>query len=431
MEISIQDLYHLFTSKPVICTDTRNIKDNSIFFSLKGEKYNGNKFAEIALQQGADFAVVDEEKYVKDNRYILVDNVLKTLQELAKYHREKLNIPVIAITGTNGKTTTKELINLVLSKKYKTFASYGNFNNHIGVPLTILSINNNTDIAVVEMGANHIKEISQLCDIAQPNFGIITNIGKAHIEGFGNIEQIIKAKNELYEYIAASKGRLFVNIKNDLLLNLSKDIPKTTYGETSDADCRGIFLGINPYVKLNWIYDDKSHIIQSQLIGSYNFENILSAVCVGNYFKVNHKSIKQAIESYKPVNNRSQVLKTKGNLIILDAYNANPISMEAAIDNFKIIPYKNKIAIIGDMLELGSESIKEHKRIIKLLEDANFKKIILVGEIFFSLCNNSDFQCFENTDKALQFLKKNHISSASILIKGSRKMELERLTEVL
>ena len=417
MKNKIEEIYNLFNSFPNINTDSRKTIDNSLFFALKGENFNGNKFAEIALKNGAEYAIIDEKKFKKNNRYILVDNVLETLQKLAEFHRNKFNIPVIAITGTNGKTTTKELIHQILSKKYNTIATPGNFNNHIGVPLSLLSINKTTEIAIIEMGANHTKEISSLCKIAKPNYGLITNIGKAHLEGFKNIQGVIDTKNELYSYLYKNNGIAFVNKNNNILLNLSKNLKKIFYGTTDDCYCFGNTLEINPFLKI--FYNNKKQIIQSQLIGDYNLENILSAICVGKYFKVDDKDIINAVEDYKPCNNRSQFVKTERNNIILDAYNANPVSVKAAINNFNLLRSDNKIVILGDMLELGDESISEHKNIIDLLSKSGFKNVILIGEIFSSI--NTKFKTYKNTNIALQNLKNENISSADILIKGSRK----------
>ncbi|MCD4747626.1 MAG: UDP-N-acetylmuramoyl-tripeptide--D-alanyl-D-alanine ligase [Bacteroidales bacterium] len=431
MKKKLIDIYKLFIKHPLISTDSRNIQKYSIFFSLKGDNFNGNEFAETAIENGASFAIIDEVRYKKNTQYIVVDDVLKTLQELAKYHRKQLNTQIIAITGTNGKTTTKELICDVLKKKYKTQATQGNLNNHIGVPLTILSLKKETEIAVIEMGANHEGEIAKLCEIAQPDFGIITNIGKAHLEGFRNITGIIKAKNELYNYISNKNGTVFVNIDNNLLSGLSENIKKITYGTSTKANCCGNIIEIAPFIKLHYKCGKNSNMIQSQLIGNYNLENILAAVCTGNYFNVEHKNIKNAIENYLPANNRSQILKTSDNFIILDAYNANPTSMEAAINNFALMNYKNKIVILGDMLELGSESINEHQKIIELLEKQNFNKIILVGNIFSSISNKNNYTIFSDTEKTLKCLIDNPIKNASVLIKGSRGIKLETLVEFL
>ena len=431
MKNTVSELYKLFAGFPKVSTDTRKEIKDSIFFALKGENFNGNEFAETAIKKGAAYALIDKEKYKINNKCILVEDVLKTLQELAKYHREQFNITVIGITGSNGKTTTKELINAVLSKKYNTVATSGNLNNHIGVPLTILSITKKTEIAVVEMGANHIGEISELCKIAKPNFGIITNIGKAHLEGFGSIEGIIKAKTELYNYIQLVNGKLFINIDNLLLKQLSDKIHRATYGSASNAECLIKLLKANPFVLLEWNTADKQYIINSKLIGNYNFENIQAAICIGNYFDVEPGKIISAIENYEPKNNRSQIIKSLKNKIILDAYNANPDSMMVSINNFAEIPFKNKILIIGDMLELGTQSVEEHQNILNIIGNHNFSKVLLIGEEFSSVNSNKNWNTFKTTKEAFEWLKYYPVENASILIKASRLMKLEQLVEVL
>ena len=356
--MKIIELYTLFKLYPKIITDSRCVENNSIFFALKGENFDGNKFAIKALESGAKYAVIDNAKFKLNDNFILVDNVLKCLQQLASFHREQFVIPLIGITGTNGKTTTKELIHTVLKRKFKTHATKGNFNNHIGVPLTLLEMPLNTEIAIIEMGANHQGEIKELCEIAKPNYGLITNIGKAHLEGFGGFEGVVKAKNELYNFIR-NYGRAFLNSDNKLLSELAENLNSIKYGTKQDSDCFAEILEINPYVKLRWNNID----IQSNLIGKYNFENILAAICIGNFFNVAHSNIKSAVENYIPQNNRSQIVQTKTNKILLDAYNANPTSMSLAIESFELLKSKTKVVILGDMLELGDESIFEHKEI--------------------------------------------------------------------
>ena len=356
---------------------------------------------------------------------------MKTLQELAAFHRNRLKIPVIGITGTNGKTTTKELINAILSKEYKTLATIGNLNNHIGVPLTILSITNKHEIAIIEMGANHIGEIGELCDISKPDFGIITNIGKAHLEGFGGIDGVIKTKRDLYKAVQKKNGKLFVNIDNELLMSLSDNIDKITYGETQNAYCYGKVVKANPFVEIKYSGENFEDVLQTQLVGSYNFENILAAITVGIYFGVSKANIKDAIESYQPGNSRSQVMKTAKNTIILDAYNANPTSMEAAIRNFSEIKADNKVLIIGDMLELGAYSQTEHTRILKVIEKLNFQNVILVGKEFLTVCKNETWNCFIDSEDAKEWLIKNPVTNAFILLKASRGIKLEKLIDTL
>ena len=431
MPTSIENLYKLFCQHPVICTDSRNIKPDSIFFALKGENFNGNEFAESALKEGAEYAVIDEENFNKSNRFILVENVLETLQKLAVYHRGKINLPVIGITGTNGKTTTKELMAAVLKKKFKVVATSGNFNNHIGVPLTVLGISKDTEIAIIEMGANHIGEISALCNISKPGFGIITNIGKAHLVGFGSIEAIIKAKAELYKFISNNEGLVFVNSDNNTLKQLAKYLQKVTYGTSENSNCRTKIISSDPFVEILWNSGFGDVSIKSNLVGKYNFENILAAICVGDYFNVKIENIAQAIEEYIPQNNRSQFINTKKNKIFLDAYNANPSSMEAAIRNFAELDFKNKILIIGDMLELGDESLSEHRNILELIRKLGFDNVFLIGAEFYEANKNSGHKIFPKTEDAMQWFEANRLENATIFIKGSRGIKLEPLIKVL
>lgn len=429
--MTIVEIYKIYLSYPLISTDTRNIVKDSIFFALKGDNFNGNEFAEQALHSGCKYAVVDMPEYVKNDKYILVEDVLKVLQNLAIYHRENLKIPIIGITGTNGKTTTKELLSAVLSRKFSTVATKGNLNNHIGVPLTILSIHSSTEIAIVEMGANHPFEIAQLCKISQPDFGIITNIGKAHLEGFGDFEGIVKTKRELYEFVQKHNGKLFVNKDDELLLDLSKGFDRVTYGG-GGADCVGIFIDSNPYVRLNWKKNAKENIlVKTNLVGEYNFENILAAICIGNYFEVEADKIISAIEGYEPKNNRSQVLKTNENILFLDAYNANPSSMKASLLNFSKTNYANKIIIIGDMLELGIDSEKEHLYIVNLIGELKFQKVFLVGKMFQKVNHLANAIAFETSMEAHDYLVIERLVGQTILLKGSRGIKLEIIMDIL
>ena len=433
----IEELYSHFLDNPLVCTDTREIKPNSIFFALKGDNFNANQFAGQALNSGCSYSVIDEEKYKKDERYILVKDVLTTLQELANYHRKQLTIPIISITGTNGKTTSKELVNAVLSRKLKVQATKGNLNNHIGVPLTLLSITKEHEIAIIEMGANHQGEIAMLCNIAEPDFGMITNIGKAHLEGFGGEQGVIKAKSEMYKYIQQKGGKLFVNADNELLNNLSNGINRITYGTNESCDFIGKFIESNPFVKLKCktksdTYNiDGKPVIETQLIGKYNFENIVAAACIGNYFNVTEDNIKAGLENYVPSNNRSQVMQTKNNLLLLDAYNANPSSMNAAIENFAQMNQPNKMVILGDMLELGNESEKEHNSIINLLLKRNISNVILVGPYFMEAGKRINAKVFSKSEEALEYLKQINPKEFTILIKGSRGIKLEKVVDVL
>ena len=417
--MKIEDIYQLYSKHYLVDTDTRNIRKDTVFFALKGDNFNGNKFAKEALKQGALYAIIDEKEYQTQPNIILVEDVLKTLQQLANYHRNVLNIPIIGLTGSNGKTTTKELINAVLSTKYKTTATKGNLNNHIGVPLTLLSMNLKTEIGIVEMGANHKKEIEFLCTLCEPNFGYITNFGKAHLEGFGGIEGVIEGKSELYTYLENTDKIAFINTEDNIQLEKSKNIKSIPFNNGLT------FLEVNPFVKLSL----NSNTIQSNLIGKYNYTNIAAAATIGNYFKVSEDQIKDGIENYIPDNNRSQIINKLTNRIILDAYNANPSSMKAALENFETIQEENKTVILGDMFELGKTSLKEHQAIVELVEILNFKNCFFVGENFYQTkTKNTLFKTFEELK---EHLKNNPLNLQSILIKGSRGMRLERLLDII
>ena len=345
--MKIEKLHQLYSERLLIDTDTRKIRKNSLFFALKGDHFNGNKFAKEALTKGAAFAIIDEEVYFEGSNTILVENVLSTLQELANYHRKQLKTPIIALTGSNGKTTTKELINAVLSTSYKTSATVGNFNNHIGVPLTLLAMNSETEIGIVEMGANHQKEIELLCSIAEPNFGYITNFGKAHLEGFGSVEGVIKGKSELYDFLRKTKGKAFINEDDKIQLKQAEGIEQTPFNNETIK-----FIRANPFVSVEF----ENTIIESQLIGKYNYKNISVAIAIGAYFNIPVATIKTAIENYVPTNNRSQIIQNKSHKIVLDAYNANPSSMQAALENFSQLKDAYKIVVLGDMFELGEDT---------------------------------------------------------------------------
>lgn len=415
--MKIADLYKLYAKNFLVDTDSRSIRKGSIFFALSGPNFNGNKFAEDALKKGADYAVIDDEKFNTSNKTILVKNTLETLQKLANYHRKKLNIPIIALTGSNGKTTTKELINSILSKKYNTVATKGNLNNHIGVPLTLLSMTSATEIGIVEMGANHLNEISFLCKMAEPNYGYITNFGKAHLEGFGSVEGVIKGKSELYNYIKNTNGSVFLNTDDSIQVSRSKGIKSISFNKESIP-----FLGANPLVTIQF----KNQLIKSMLVGAYNYSNIASAVVIGNYFNVSVTAIKEAVESYEPKNNRSQIITKGGTKIILDAYNANPTSMEAALKNFAALKEENKIVFLGDMFELGSSSGHEHQKIAELATTFDFNKIYLIGKAFSTTCvkNALHFDSFESLKNSNPHINTN---KTTVLIKGSRGMALERV----
>jgi UDP-N-acetylmuramoyl-tripeptide--D-alanyl-D-alanine ligase len=430
--ISIEELYKIFLKYPLVSTDSRNIPQGSLFFALKGEKFDGNSFAQNALQKGASYSIVDNDRYAAGDSIILVDHVLKTLQELALFHRKQLKIPVIAITGTNGKTTTKELVRSVLSRKFKTIATKGNFNNHIGVPLTLLSLNNETQIAIIEMGANHVGEIEFLCKIALPTHGIITNIGKAHLEGFGGIEGVIKAKTELFNFLQLTEGVAFVNKDNPLLMDRAHDMKTITYGSDQSAEFSGSLVQTgDPFIQVKISFKSSKMIIGSRLFGSYNFENILAAACIGCHFNVGLENIKAGIEMYEPSNNRSQVLNTGKNTLILDAYNANPDSLSSAIHSFAGSAYPDKTVLIGDMLELGEESDEEHNNILKLLDKVQFKDVFLVGPIFTRLNTKREWLCFQDSELARIWFDHHRIEGKTILIKGSRGIMLEKITDTL
>ncbi len=424
--MEIKDLYNYFIQCDKVETDTRKDLTNSMYFALKGDNFNGNVFTEEALRKGAKFAVIDEERYKTSERIFLVDDVLSTLQKLATFHRKKLNIPIVALTGSNGKTTTKELINAVLSKQYKCVATKGNLNNHIGVPLTLLSMNSDTETGVVEMGANHPLEIEALCNIALPNYGYITNFGKVHLEGFGSFKGVIKAKTEMYRHIKEHDQKVFVNTDDPLQIENAKGLNKITFGG-NDSDYPVTFLMADPYVSLQF---DQT-IINSQLIGKYNYLNIATAVAVGRYFKVQISKIKDAIENYTPSNNRSQIIQKGSNKIILDAYNANPNSMEVAIENLAQLTDSRKMAILGDMFEIGKDSLKEHQNIANLLQSKNMDAI-LIGNFFSKIVlNDSSIKQYEDFEKFKNDFDPNDIKKSTVLIKASRGMALERVLDLL
>ncbi len=429
--MEIANLYKLFSQYRIITTDSRNIPANSIFFALKGDNFNGNKFAVDALAKGAALAVIDEPEYAANDRMILVEDVLTSLQKLARFHRDQLKIPVLAITGTNGKTTTKELIAAVLSKKIKVNYTQGNLNNHIGVPLTILSMSPETELGIIEMGANHPGEIKLLCEIANPDFGLVTNMGKAHLEGFGSFEGVIKTKTEMYDFLRIKGGKCFINADNPLLVKQAKDLEQITYGKydgyflSGELGTTGYSLVVKALFPKGWLY------LKSKLIGDYNFENLLAAACIGKYFEVDPLLIQKALEEYTPSNNRSQLIRKEKNTIIMDAYNANPTSMMMALANFANIQNNQKCVILGDMLELGEASDEEHQKIVDFVELQNFSDIYFVGPEFKKAIAGNKKKKFDNAELLSNYLKTQPIENKLILIKGSRGIHLEKILEIL
>ena len=422
----IEKIYQLYSEKYIVTTDSRKIEPGCVFVALKGEHFDGNDFAyQVAKDNIAACVIADRKDLPPHERLFIVDDSLTTLQELAKLHREKCNTPIIGITGTNGKTTTKELVATVLSQKYNIIYTQGNFNNHLGVPLTLLQIKPDTEIAVVEMGANHPKEIELLCSLAQPNFGIITNIGKAHIEGFGSFEGVVKTKNELYDYLRNTNGKVFLNNNNNLLKELAHDLTNVRYGKDDNADYHASILSSNPYLSISW----NNNIINTKLVGDYNFENVMAAITVGCYFNISQDLIIKALENYSPTNNRSQFIKTEKNEIVMDAYNANPVSMSNSIKNFRNISDNNHLLILGDMRELGNESLNEHQEILDLVKKLGFYNVILVGSEFYKV--NCDFVSFSNVDELINHINQNEISGMKILVKGSHSIHLEKIINIL
>ena len=422
----VEQVYNAFLGcDQKVTTDTRNIAKNDLFFALKGPNFNGNKFAEKALELGAKYAVIDEKEYFIEGKTFLVENVLETLQNLARHHREKINIPVVAITGTNGKTTTKELLGAVLTSQYNILITKGNLNNHIGVPLTLLQLNKEHEIAVIEMGASKIGDIKELVEIALPNYGIITNIGKAHLEGFGDVETIKKTKFELYDFIIKNKGGVVLNNEDELLKSyIPKEIEKFTYG-FSKADVTGKVVKQTPTLEMELnIEENAPKMLKTNLLGAYNQNNILAAACVGKIFKVSKENIEQSIAHYSPTNNRSQLIKTSKNTVIADCYNANPTSTMESLISFNQIESSQKLVILGDMLELGSASEVEHQAIVDYLENTSLKAI-LVGTCYQK--TNSGFTTFKDTLELIPFLKQNSLENSLVLLKGSRGIKLEML----
>lgn len=430
----INTIYSAYLQSRTVTTDSRAITPGCIFFAFRGANFDGNVFAPQALEQGAALCVISDPQYRVDDRCIVVDDVLATLQALAKHHREQLTIPVIGITGTNGKTTTKELVHAVLSRRYRTSATQGNHNNHLGVPLTLLAIPQNAEIAIVEMGANHPGEIADLCAIAQPDYGLITNVGRAHLEGFGSFEGVVNTKTELYRHLASRKGTAFVNADNEILMQQAAGsaMQTITYGANAQAMVSGHLVGSEPYMKFYMEDGDNVYSIQSQLLGNYNFDNAMAAAAVGHFFRVDYWDIKEAIEQYAPANKRSQFKQTERNVLFLDCYNANPSSMKVALDNFEQLNMPNKVAMLGGMKELGTDSQKEHEAIARRIAERDDIQGVFVGPEFdFAPQIDARLRWFANVDEAIAYFSAQPLAHSTILLKGSNGTQMWRLEDVM
>jgi len=427
--MNLNELYELFLHHEKITTDSRHCPANSLFFALKGERFDGNQYAAKALEAGAAYAIIDNPEYLSGDRMILVDNVLDCLQQLAHRHRKALGIPVIGITGTNGKTTTKELLASVLATKFNVLATEGNLNNQIGVPLTLLRMNPYHEIAVVEMGASHPGDIDELVHIVAPNYGLITNVGCAHLEGFGSFEGVLHTKGELYDYLRHTNGKIFINQENKDLMGIAHGLEQITYGQHEGAFAVGHVVESNPFLTFDWKQQGKIHVVETHLVGTYNIDNVLAAVAVGRYFKIPAERISRAIAAYEPTNNRSQYKKTERNDLIIDAYNANPTSMKAALDNFASLPVHPKAVVLGDMLELGKTSDELHSGIVRQLQAEAFDKVYLCGQHFARTADG--FPSFTTTEELIAALRQDKLEGYHILIKGSHSMGLENLVELL
>ena len=425
--MNMEELYTIYKKHPSVQTDTRKLKAGDIFFALKGDNFNGNAFAKQAIEAGAAYAVIDEVAFEIPGKTFLVPDVLTTLQQLAKHHREQFTIPFIAITGSNGKTTTKELIHTVLSSSFITYATEGNLNNHIGIPLTILKIKKDAQIAIIEMGANHQKEIEGYCKYAQPTHGLITNCGKAHLEGFGGIEGVRKGKGELYDYLRANNGTAFVMWDYGYLQEMSKGIPTILKYGTANADVEGQVVTSAPFLEVSFTKGPGISSVKTQLVGDYNLPNVLAAAMLGKFFSISDEKIKPAIENYVPSNSRSQLIENGTNKIILDAYNANPSSMKLAIENFAKLNTANKVMLLGGMAELGEASLQEHKAIVDIIRQGNWKTVVLVGGDFLKF--EHPYISFSNALQAKEWLQQQHFENSHFLIKGSRSMKMETVLE--
>lgn len=426
--MEIEELYNRFTECNGLTTDSRHCPEGSMFLALKGETFNGNAFAAQSLAQGCRYAVVDEPQYAspENPRIILVDNCLETLQKLANYHRRRLGTRMIGVTGTNGKTTTKELIATVLGEKFKVLYTQGNFNNHIGVPLTLLRLKPEHEMAVIEMGANHPGEIKTLVHIAEPDYGIITNVGKAHLQGFGSFEGVIRTKGELYDFLR-EKGNatIFIQNENPYLNKIAAGLTCVRYGQTPGLDVTGKVVACSPFLHFSWTAEGGSHEVQTHLIGAYNLDNALAAVAIGRYFGVEDTQICHALSSYVPQNNRSQLVHTASNTLIVDAYNANPTSMMAALENFRQMEAAHKVAILGDMKELGEGSHEEHQKVVDFLKECGFERVMLVGPEFGG--TSSPFEHYKDVKEVEALLAAHPLQGCCVLVKGSNSMKLSEL----
>ena len=423
----IEAIYELYKKSYKVVKDTREDVNNSIYFSLKGDNFDGNKYALQALNKGANYAIIDEKEYLIDDRTILVDDALKCLQELARYHRQQSNIPILALTGSNGKTTTKELINACLQKKYNCYSTKGNLNNHIGVPLTLLNMTPEHNFGVVEMGANHLNEIEALCNIALPDYGYITNFGRVHLEGFGSFEGVIRGKTEMYRHLKTRHKHVFVNAADELQMEYSKEMKRISFG-SDDAKYHPRFIKADPFVTI----DFDGLRIKSNLIGAYNYSNIAAALSMGKCFEIETVELKEAIESFVPTNNRSQIIEKSTNKIILDAYNANPNSMDAAVNNLAGLSDKNKIAILGDMFEIGDDALLEHQIIADLLAKTDIDSAFLIGDSFYKTkIKDQKIQKFQNYETFKKHFEGLTFQHSTLLIKASRGMALERVLEMI
>ena len=424
--MTTEQLYALYLQHPSVSTDTRTLQPGDIYFALKGPSFNGNLYAGQALSNGAAYAVIDEQTHAAGERTILVEDVLQTLQQLARHHRQTFTIPFLAITGSNGKTTTKELIHQVLSTKYKTYTTRGNLNNQIGVPLTLLRIQRDAEIAVIEMGANHLKEIESYCSYTLPTHGLITNVGKAHLEGFGSEANIRKGKGELYDFLRQHNGTAFVMSDYEYLQEMSQGILVVPYG-TREGDVTGTVLQSDPFLEVSFRTDQEQHTVQTQLVGAYNLPNVLAAVAVGKHFSVVDDAIKAAIEAYAPTNSRSQLIEAGSNKIILDAYNANPSSMQSAVENFARMQAASKVLVLGAMAELGSGSLHEHQALVQLLQQYQWKEVALVGGDFLHIAH--PYRSFSDALAAAEWFRAQHFTQTHILVKGSRSMRMETVLQ--